>query len=119
MSTYGFSTTAANAACPTGTYYAQMHTAAPGSAGTTSVSVGCSTRTSFTFGTASGGVSSATTQPSFTNTGTSETLSHVSWWTASSGGTYSGCGQLAATQAWASGNVYTLSALSFTIPTAS
>lgn len=118
MSTYGLSTSAANSALPTGTVYIQVHTGAPGAAGTTAVSAGCSTRTSATFGTASGGAVSLTTTPSFTNTGTTETLTAISWWSASTGGTYMGCGQLGSSQAWASGNVYSLSSVTVTIPTA-
>lgn len=132
MSTYAFSSTltnallnvlngtavAANAYTTTGNVYVQVHTGAPGSAGTSNVSVGCATRSSATFGTASGGVISITGTPSFTNGGTSETLTAVSFWTASTSGTYLGCAQLTSSQAWASANVYTLTSLSYTVPVA-
>ena len=132
MSTYSFSSTltnallnvlngtavAANAYTTTGNVYFALHTGAPGSAGTSNASAGCTTRTSGTFGTASGGVISITGTPSFTNAGTSETLTAISFWTASTSGTYLGCAQLTSSQAWASGNVYTLSSVSYTVPTA-
>lgn len=127
MSTYGFSSTLTNAmlnvlngTAPTTytTVYMQLHTGAPGSAGTTNVSAGSTTRPSATFGTASGGVISITGTPSWTNGGTSETLTAVSFWSAATAGTYLGCAQLASSQPWASGNVYTLSSLSYTVPVA-
>lgn len=132
MSTYSFSATltnalenvlngttiATNAYTTSGNVFVQVHTGAPGTAGTSNVSVGTTTRASATFGTASGGVISITGTPSFTNGGTSETLTAVSIWTASTSGTYLGCALLTSSQAWASGNVYTLSSLSYTIPTA-
>lgn len=132
MSTYSFSATltnalldvlngtaiTANAYTTSGNVFIQAHTGPPGSAGTTDVSVGCTTRASATFGTASGGVISITGTPSFTNTGTSETLTAVSFWTAATSGTYLGCAPLTSSQAWASGNVYTLSSVSYTVPVA-
>jgi hypothetical protein len=132
MSTYSFSATltnalenvlngtaiAANAYTTSGNVFVALHTGAPGTAGTSNASVGNATRQSVTFGTASGGVISIGGTPSWTNGGTSETLTAVSIWSASSSGTYLGCAQLTSTQAWASGNVYTLSSLSYTIPTA-
>jgi hypothetical protein len=132
MSTYSFSSTltnallnvlngtaiATNAYTTSGNVFVALHTAAPGTAGTTSASVGNATRQSATFGTSSAGVISITGTPAWTNGGTSETLTAVSFWSASSAGTYLGCAQLTSSQAWASGNVYTLSALSYTVPTA-
>lgn len=132
MSTYSFSgtltnallnvlngtTIATNAYTTSGNIFIALHVGAPGTAGTSNPSVGNATRQSATFGSASGGVISIGGTPSWTNGGTSETLTAVSFWSASSGGTYLGCGSLTSSQAWASGNVYTLSSASFTIPTA-
>lgn len=127
MSTYSFSGTVANAAlgifngtAPTtySTCYVQLHTADPGTAGTTSVSAGSSTRQSVTFGAASAGSVSISGTPQWTNSGTSETVTAISLWSAATGGTFLASGQLSASQAWASGNVLQLSSLSISIPTA-
>lgn len=132
MSTYSFSTTltnallnvlngttiATNAFTTSGNVFVQLHTAAPGTAGTTSVSVGSTTRVSVAFGTAASGVTTMTTSnPQWTNGGTSETITAISIWTASSAGTFLCSGALTTSQAWASGNILQLSSLSVTIPT--
>lgn len=126
MSTYSFSATVANAAlgilngtAPTTytTVYVQLHTAAPGTAGTTGVSAGSSTRQSVTFGAASAGSVSISGTPQWTNGGTSETITAVSLWSAASAGTFIASGQLSASQAWASGNILQLSSLSVSVPT--
>jgi len=51
----------------------------------------------------------------WTNGGTSETLSHISIWSASTAGTFNASGALSASQAWASGQTFTLTALSVAI----
>jgi hypothetical protein len=132
VSTYSFSSTltnallnvfngttiATNAYTTSGAVFVQLHTAAPGTAGTTSVSVGSTTRVSVTFGTASSGVVTMTTSnPQWTNGGTSETITAISIWTASTAGTFLTSGALTTSQAWASGNILQLSSLSVTIPT--
>lgn len=93
--------------------YAQMHTGDPGSAGTSNISVGSATRNSFTFAASSSGSALAlSAAPSaYTNGGTSETLTHVSVWTASSGGTFLFSVALTASKAWASGDTFTLNTL--------
>lgn len=93
--------------------YAQLHTGDPGAAGTSSVSVGSTTRNSFTFAASSSGSSLAlSSAPSaWTNGGTSETLTHVSVWTASSAGTLLFTVALTASKAWASADTFTLSTL--------
>lgn len=68
---------------PAGTYI-KLHTANPGAAGTTAASA-VTTRQSATFGTASGGAIALSNSPAFTMT-TSETITHVSVWDASTGG---------------------------------
>jgi hypothetical protein len=127
MSTFSFSTAVANAAlgifngtAPTtyATVWVQLHTAAPGTAGTTGVSVGSTTRVNVTFGTAASGVTTMTTSnPQWTNGGTSETITAISIWSASTAGTFLTSGSLTTSQAWASGNILQLSSLSITIPT--
>jgi hypothetical protein len=64
--------------------YVKLHTADPGAAGATAASVGSTTRSQATFSAASGGAIALTgTSPSWTNGGTSETLTHISVWDAS------------------------------------
>src|SRR5271166_6085738 len=121
MSTYSFSTAVANAAlgifngtAPTtySTVYMQLHTGAPGASGTSNVSAGSTTRPSVTLGTAASGTITATGTPSWTNGGTSETITAVSFWSAASSGTFLHAAQLTTPQAWASGNVLQLPTVS-------
>jgi len=93
--------------------FVQLHTGDPGAAGTSNVSAGSTTRNSFAFGSSSSGSSLAlNTAPSaWTNGGTSETLTHISVWTASSAGTLLFTVALTASKAWASGDQFTLSTL--------
>jgi len=100
----------------TTTCYVQLHTGDPGSAGSANISVGSTTRYSVSHGSPSGGsmAISGTAGP-WTNGGTSETLTHVSVWTASSGGTFLYSAQLSASQAWASSNTFTLNGLTVSI----
>jgi hypothetical protein len=73
-----------------------------------------------TFGTsASGTITMTTTNPQWTNGGTSETITAISIWSAATSGTYLSSGSLTSSQAWASGNIIQLSSLSISIPTAS
>jgi hypothetical protein len=89
--------------------YVQLHTADPGASGTTAVSVGSTTRVVITWSAPSGGAIAMTgTAPSWTNGGTSETLTHISFWSATTAGTFYGSAALSASQAWASTNTFTL-----------
>ena len=97
------------------TPFIQLHTADPGASGTTAVSVGSATRNAITWNAASAGSMTLSTLAAWTNGGTSETLSHISLWTASSAGSINGTAQLTASQAWASGNTFTLNSLSIAI----
>lgn len=124
----GFSSTFANAllnvlegTAPTtySTVYIGLHTGDPGSAGTSNVSAGSSTRESATFGSASAGVINLSSEPSWTNSGTSETITDLSIWSAATSGTFITSMTASASQAWASGNVLQLTSLSITFPTAS
>jgi hypothetical protein len=112
-------TIATNAFTTSGNVFVQIHTADPGTAGTTSISAGSSTRQSVTFGTASSGSVAISGTPQWTNGGTSETITDISIWSASTAGTFLCSGTLTASQAWASGNILQLSSLSVSIPTAS
>lgn len=132
MSTYSYSSTVAgallnvlngttiatNAYTTSGNVFVQLHTAPPGASGTTSVSVGSSTRVSVAFGTSSAGtITMTTSNPQWTNGGTSETITAISIWSASTSGTFIASGALTSSQAWASGNILQLSSLSVSIPT--
>jgi type IV secretory pathway TrbL component len=69
------------------TIFVKLHTADLGSAGATAAAAGSTTRVAATFSAASAGAIALTgTNPSWTNGGTSETLTHVSVWDASSAG---------------------------------
>lgn len=98
------------------TVYVQLHTADPGAAGTTSVSVGSTTRQSVTLAAPASHVLALSAAPTaWTNGGTSETLTHVSVWSASTAGTFLYSAALTSSQAWASGNQFTLTALTQTL----
>lgn len=97
--------------------YAKLHTGDPGASGASNAAAGSTTRVPISFAAASGGSRSMTgTAPVWTNGGTSETVSHISLWDASSAGNFRLSGALSASQAWVSTNTLTLTActLSFT-----
>jgi hypothetical protein len=97
--------------------YVQLHTGDPGAAGTTAVSVGSTTRNSFIFSDSSAGsaLSLGTPPSAWTNGGTSETITHISVWTASTSGTFLFSVALTASKAWASADSFTLSTLGASI----
>ena len=97
------------------TPFVQLHTADPGASGTTAVSVGSATRNAVVWNAASGGSMTLSTLSAWTNGGTSETLSHIGLWTAASAGTFNASASLTASQAWASGNTFTLNSLTIAI----
>lgn len=123
----GFSTTFADAllgtlsgTAPTAysTVYVELHTADPGSAGTTAVSAGSATRESATFAAPSAGSVSLSGTPSWTNAGTSETITDIAVWSAATSGTFLFSATLTTSKAWASGDTLQLSSLSVSFPTA-
>ncbi|MER6534688.1 hypothetical protein ABT215_12935 [Streptomyces sp900105755] len=97
--------------------FVQLHTGDPGAAGTSNVSVGSATRNSFVFSSSSSGsaLSLGTPPSAWTNGGTSETLTHISVWTASSAGTFLFSAALTASKAWASADTFSLSTLGFSL----
>lgn len=101
------------------TAYVELHTADPGAAGTTAVSVGNNTRQSVTFGAASGGSIAITNTPSWTNGGATETITDLAFWSQATGGTFLRSAQLASSEPWASGNILQLTSFSITLPIAS
>lgn len=100
----------------TASCFVKLHTADPGAAGTTAAAAGDTTRKNPTMAAASGGSKAMTgTAGPWTNVTTTETLSHISLWTAVSAGTFNASGALAAPQAWVNTNTFTLTALSIAI----
>jgi hypothetical protein len=100
----------------TATCFVKLHTADPGAAGATAAAVGSTTRVQATMAAAASGSKAMTSMAStWTNGGTSETLTHISLWTASTAGTFNGSAALTASQAWVSTNTFTLTSLSIAI----
>lgn len=96
--------------------FVKLHIGDPGSAGASNAAVGSTTRPAITWAASSGGaIAMNGTAPSWTNGGTSETLSHISFWDASTAGNFLGSAALSATQAWASGNTFTLTSQGWSI----
>ena len=94
------------------TIFVKLHTADPGASGATAAAAGSTTRVAATFSAASGGAIALTgTNPSWTNGGTSETLTHVSVWDASTSGNFLWSAALSSSQAWANTNTFTLTTL--------
>jgi hypothetical protein len=100
----------------TATCWVKLHIGDPGAAGATSPAVGDATRKQATMAAAAGGskAASASVGP-WTNVTTTETLSHISLWTASTAGTFNASGALSASQAWVNTNTCTLTSLSIAI----
>jgi hypothetical protein len=99
----------------TATCWVKLHTADPGAAGATAAAAGDTSRKQATMAAASGGskAASASVGP-WTNGGTSESITHLSFWTASTAGTFNASASVTS-QAWVSTNTYTLTALTFSI----
>lgn len=93
----------------------KLHTGDPGSAGASNAAAGDTTRKQYTSAAASGGVKSATSVGPWTNGGTSETITHISIWDASTSGTFLGSIALSASKAWVSSDTFTLDTYSITI----
>jgi hypothetical protein len=96
--------------------YVKLHVGDPGSAGGSNAAAGSTTRSAITWSAASTGTLSMTgTAPSWTNGGTSETITHISFWDATTAGNFLGSAALGSGQPWASGNVFTLTAQGWSI----
>lgn len=97
----GFTTARINAAVDgaiSTSTYAQLHTGDPGGAGTSNVAAGVS-RVAVSFPAASSGVSSD--DATFTIPGAGGPYTHISLWTASSGGTFNGSGECTPAESFA------------------
>jgi hypothetical protein len=111
----GTGTNQANAAS-----YVQLHTGDPGSAGTANVS-NVTTRESVTWGSAAAGTVSASNEPEWTSwAGTNgETDTDISFWSASTSGTFGMSMTLSSSVTMDTGDSLTLTSISVSIPTAS
>lgn len=117
------SATAVNAALNTwaaSAGYIQLHTGAPGAAGTANVS-STTTREAVTWGTATGGVLTASNSPAWPSwAGTAnEVVTDISFWSASSAGTFEGSIALSSSVTMALTDTLTLTPISVTLPVAS
>ncbi len=99
----GRATYTANAAV-----YAKLYIGDPGAAGTNNAA-GETTRQAVTFGSgAAVGSIANTAQVQWTNLSTTETISHIGFWTQSSGGTFLGSDDLPVAKAVNSGDTFTI-----------
>lgn len=90
-----------------------LHIGDPGASGTANPSAGDATKITIAAGSASAGSKSMTgTGGPWTNGGASETLSHIAVWITTA---FKVSGALSASQAWASGNTFTLTTLTVSI----
>lgn len=90
-------------------FYVQLHTADPGAAGTTSVA-GETDRQQASFSAASGGAITTDAALTWTSVSTTETYSHVSFWDASTNGTFLGSDALEVSRAVTAGDTFTIAA---------
>jgi hypothetical protein len=97
------------------TPFIRLHTGDPGAAGAANGAAGDTTRQSITMGPAVGGVKAATSTPSWTNGGTSETIDSIGAHTAAVAGSFIASGQLATPRPWAATDTFTLISLSISI----
>ena len=97
----GRTTYTANAAV-----YLKLHTGDPGAAGTSNAAAN-TTRQAVTFGSAAAsGAISNTAAVEWTSVSTTETYTHISAWTASSGGTFLGSDDLSSSAAVTAGDTF-------------
>lgn len=120
----GLSATVANAALSsiigTNASNVQLHTGAPGAAGTSNVS-SVTTRPSVTWGSPSAGSVAASSQPAWTSwAGTNgETDTDISFWSASTSGTFGFSTTLSSSVVMNTGDSLTLTSITVSIPVAS
>lgn len=87
-------------------FYVKLHLGDPGSAGANNAAVN-TTRQAVTFGAAAAtGAISNTAAVEWTSVSTTETYSHVSFWTASVAGTFLGSDDLSSTAAVTAGDTF-------------
>lgn len=90
-------------------FYVKLHTGDPGASGASNAATE-TTRQEATFSAASGGAITNSADVSWTNVSTTETYSHVSFWSASSAGTFLGSDALDASKAVTAGEDFKIAA---------
>lgn len=90
-------------------FWVKLHTGDPGASGTSNAA-GNTTRQQATFSASSGGAITTSADVTWTSVGTAETYSHVSFWDASSAGTFLGSDDLATPRAVLVGDNFTIAA---------
>jgi hypothetical protein len=108
--TVGIATAQANTLLDTllGSTFIQLHTGDPGAAGTTAVS-SVTTRPAASYAAAAAGSKALSTASSWTNwAGSAETVTHISFWTAATAGTFKASMQLTAGKPMTTGDTLNL-----------
>src|SRR3954453_9155993 len=95
-------------------FFVKLHLGDPGAAGATSPAAN-TTRQSVTFAAASGGSIASSADVVWTSVPNAETYSHVSFWDASSAGTFLGSDDLATPRLVAIGDTFTIASGSLTV----
>lgn len=88
-------------------FFVQLHIGDPGSAGTSNAA-GNTTRQSVSFSAASAGAITSNADTTWTNVSNTETYSHVSFWSASTSGTFLGSDALDVARAVTAGDTFTI-----------
>lgn len=98
------------------TTWVQLHTGAPGTAGTANIATNA-TRRQATMGAATGRLKTSTVDLVFPTVPATETYTHVTYWTAVTGGTLDGQDDLSSPAAMTAGETFTIPAgdIDFTI----
>lgn len=97
---------AANYTAPTA-FWVKLHTGDPGAAGASNAAAN-TTRQQASFSAASAGAMTTDAAISWTSVPNTETYSHVSFWSASTAGTFLGSDDLAASKAVTAGDTFTI-----------
>lgn len=98
------------------TPYVKLYTGDPGATGVANAAVGSTTRPAVTQTAPSGGSMTINgTLPTWTNGGTSETITHIGVWDSATAGNFLYSVALSASKAWASGDTLTLNTLTLAI----
>lgn len=104
---------ASNYTAPTA-FWVQLHTADPGAAGTTAVAAE-TTRKQASFAAASGGAITTDAALDWTAVAANETITHISFWTASSAGTFLGSDALDSSAVLSAGGNFTIASGDLTV----
>jgi hypothetical protein len=116
--TFGFAASVVNGWLDTAfaTPFVRLVVGDPGAAGTANGAAGDTTRQGITMAAAAGGAKAMNgTDPVWTNGGTSETITGISIFDAAVAGSFIASGTLTTSQAWATGNTFTLTSLSVSL----